>query len=85
LFFSYLSIVLRPVNLVTETVVILIPKEHYYQRSRLVFNMQIEQLDFYVDSKQVSDILDFIKFQSYTITYGILIVNDLFEIFILFL
>ncbi len=75
--FYHLSIVLRPVNLVTEIVAILKPKEHNYERSALSFSIQIDQMDFHIDSKQISDILDFIKFQHYTTIYGTVIINNL--------
>ncbi len=77
-----LNIVLRPVNLATEAVIILKPKEHHYERSTLIFDIQVEQVDFHLDTKQISDMLDFVKFQSYTTIYGMSI---LIELFILYL
>jgi hypothetical protein len=50
--------------------IILKPKEHNYERSTFIFDIQVEQIDFHLDTKQISDMLDFIKFQSYTTIYG---------------
>jgi len=74
---SSMNIVLLPINLVTESVITLKPKEHQYERSRLIFDIEIKQMDFHIDSKQISDVLDFVKFQKYTTIYGIIIFNDL--------
>jgi hypothetical protein len=34
------------------------------------FNIQIPQINLHIDSEQISDVLDFIKFQNYTTVYG---------------
>ncbi|CAF4025351.1 unnamed protein product [Rotaria magnacalcarata] len=61
--------ILRPSNIMTESLVTLKPKQHHYERSKLTFSIQIPKLNFYINSEQISDILDFIKFQNYTIIY----------------
>lgn len=43
----------------------------------MIVDIQIEQIDFNVDPKQISDVLDFIKFQSYTIVYGNILISFL--------
>ncbi len=35
-----------------------------------MFDLNVTQLDFHLDSKQISDMLDFIKFQNYTTMHG---------------
>ena len=66
----YIELVLRPVNLFTEVLITLKPKEHHYERSTLIFDIQIPQIDFHLDTKQISDLLDFVKFQNYTTIHG---------------
>ncbi|CAF3112482.1 unnamed protein product [Rotaria socialis] len=61
--------ILRPSNIMTESLVTLKPKQHHYERSKLTFSIQIPKLNFYINSEQISDILDFIKFQNYTTIY----------------
>ncbi|CAF4689471.1 unnamed protein product [Rotaria sp. Silwood1] len=61
--------VLRPLNLITEIWITLKPKQHHYERSTLIFNIQIPKMNFHVDAEQISDILDFVKFQNYTKSY----------------
>lgn len=68
--FYSLFVVLRPVNLQTEILITLKPKEHHYERSTLLFDIQIPQLNFHFNTKQISDILDFIKFQNLTKIHG---------------
>lgn len=70
IYFYYFVIVLRPINLISESVIILKPKEHYYERSRIIFDCQIEEINIHIDSKQISDMLNFIKYQNYTIIRG---------------
>ena len=70
-------IVLLPVNLITDSVITLKPKEHHYERSTLIFNIHLSRINLHVDTEQISDILDFIKFQNYTTIYGKLIINKL--------
>jgi hypothetical protein len=64
------------VNLITEAVVTLKPKEHHYERSQIIFNVEIPHMELHVDSEQISDVLDFVKFQHYTTVYGTLIHNN---------
>jgi hypothetical protein len=79
-FLNYFSlIVIRSINLVTESVITLKPKEHHYERSRLLFDIRIPTINLYIDSEQISDILDFIKFQNYTTIYGIKIIKLYFQ------
>ncbi len=79
-FLNYFSlIVIRSINLVTESLITLKPKEHHYERSRLLFDIRIPTINFYIDSEQISDILDFIKFQNYTTIYGIKIIKLYFQ------
>lgn len=71
------TLVLRPVNLRTEFFITLKPKEHQYERSTLLLDIQVSQVDFHADMKQLSDVLDFIKFQKYTTIHGIL--HEIFD------
>lgn len=64
-------VVIRPVNLANESIITLRPKENYYERSTLIFDIQIDYLAMYFDTKQFSDALDFIKNQHYTTVFGI--------------
>ncbi|CAF3524936.1 unnamed protein product [Rotaria sp. Silwood1] len=73
IFYNSLKI-LRPLNLITEIWITLKPKQHHYERSTLIFNIQIPKMNFHVDAEQISDILDFVKFQNYTKSYGIVII-----------
>ncbi|CAF0873895.1 unnamed protein product [Rotaria sordida] len=61
--------VIRPSNLLSESLIILKPKQHHYERSTLIFNINIPKMNFHLDSEQISDILDFIKVQDYMKTY----------------
>ena len=57
-------------NLVTECVVVLKPKESYYERSRMYCDIHVEQVAIFINSEQISDILAFIKVQKYTTFFG---------------
>lgn len=46
------------------------PKEHHYERSTLLFDIQLEEVHLHIDPQQISDILDFLKLQNYTTIYG---------------
>ncbi len=41
----------------------------------MTFNFQIPQINLHADSEQISDVLDFLKFQNYTTVYGREIIN----------
>ncbi len=79
------TLVLRPVSPVTECLIILRPKESYFERSRVYFDIQVEKISLHITSEQMSDVFDFIKAQSYTTFYGTEIVNDVFSIYFIFL
>lgn len=64
------DVVLHPVNLFTESLVTLKPKEHQYERSTISVDIDIPQMDLHVDAEQISDVLDFFKHQNYTTIYG---------------
>jgi hypothetical protein len=62
-----LASILRPVNLLAETLITLRPrKEHKHDRNPLTYEIDIEQIHFHVDSKEISDLLHFIQFQDDT-------------------
>ncbi|UJR29329.1 hypothetical protein I4U23_010541 [Adineta vaga] len=61
-----MNYILRPMNLVIECIVVLKPKESYYERSRVYCDIQVEQVSVFINSEQISDILAFIKVQKYT-------------------
>jgi hypothetical protein len=43
-----------------------------YERSIFKINFKIEEMTFKVDPKQLADLLDFAKFQNYSVFYGII-------------
>lgn len=44
--------------------------ENKFDRSAIDLDVQVKQMDLSIDSKQFSDLLDFGKFQNYSILYG---------------
>jgi hypothetical protein len=46
--------------------------EHNFEKASFKVNFKIEQMNFEIDPKQLSDLLDFVKFQNYSVFYGIL-------------
>ncbi|CAF1109897.1 unnamed protein product [Adineta ricciae] len=61
-----MNYILRPMDIITECVVVLKPKESYYERTRMYCDIQVEKINIFVNSEQISDILAFIKVQNYT-------------------
>ena len=57
-------------DIITECVVVLKPKESYYERTRMYCDIQVEKINIFVNSEQISDILAFIKVQNYTTFFG---------------
>ena len=55
---------------------ILQPGEFNFQRPAYDVDIQIEQMSLNIDPKQFSDLLDFIKFQNYSILYGRMIARS---------
>jgi hypothetical protein len=45
--------------------------EQNFERPIIKGKCQFEQMIFQIDPKQLSDLLDFVKFQNYSIFYGI--------------
>ena len=66
--------VLYPTNIRSESLITLRPKEHHYERSTLLFDIQLDEVQLHIDPQQVSDILDFLKLQNYTTIFGLLFV-----------
>ena len=60
-FFVSLSSVLLAVNLLVETLIILRPKEHKDERNTLTDEIDIEQINFHADSKEISEMFDFVQ------------------------
>lgn len=68
---AFLSIVvLHPVNLNLDLTITLQPGEYNFERPAYDIDIHIEELHLNIDPKQFSDLLDFIKFQNYSILYG---------------
>ena len=44
--------------------------ENKFDRSAIDLDIQVKQMDLSIDSKQFSDLLDFGKFQNYSVLYG---------------
>jgi hypothetical protein len=61
--------------------------EHNFEKASFKVNFKIEQMTFEIDPKQLSDLLDFVKFQNYSVFYGILTIlfNYFREILFVFL
>ena len=57
-------------KLLIDYTMILQPGEFNFQRPAYDVDIQIEQMNLNIDPKQFSDLLDFIKFQNYSILYG---------------
>jgi hypothetical protein len=70
-----LKIVLYPVDLEMNFVIKLIAGEHNYHRPTFDINSLIKELTLNIDSKQFSDLLDFAKFQNYSLLYGNLLIS----------
>ena len=61
--------------------------EHNFEKASFKVNYKIEQMSFEIDPKQLSDVLDFVKFQNYSVFYGIftILFIDFIEILFVFL
>lgn len=57
-------------DIITECVVVLKPKESYYERTRMYCDIQVEKINIFIDSEQISDVLAFVKVQNYTTFFG---------------
>ncbi|CAF3452622.1 unnamed protein product, partial [Rotaria sp. Silwood2] len=69
--FILLKIVLHPVNLNFELNIAIKFAEQNFERPIYQIKYKIERMSFEIDPKQFSDLLDFIKFQNYSVFYGI--------------
>ncbi|CAF0818142.1 unnamed protein product [Rotaria sordida] len=67
--FEYVVVILHPVNLNFAFKVGIKFAEQNFQRPIYKIKFQIEQISFGIDPKQFSDLLDFIKFQNYSVFY----------------
>ena len=57
-------------DLALDLTITLQPGEFNFERPAYDINIRIEELHLNIDPKQFSDLLDFIKFQNYSILYG---------------
>lgn len=71
--FSCLNIVLHPTNIHLHLQLILKFAERNFERPILKAIYHIEHINFQIDPKQLSDLLDFVKFQNYSVFYGTLL------------
>ena len=65
-----LKIVLHPTNINLHLQLILKFAERNFERPIMKGIYDIEHINFQIDPKQLSDLLDFIKFQNYSVFYG---------------
>lgn len=65
-----LILVLHPINLKIDLTITLQASEYNFERPAYDVDIQIKELNLNIDPKQFSDLLDFIKFQNYSILYG---------------
>lgn len=65
-----LPLVLYPINLKISFTMTLQPSEFNFERPAYDVDILIEEMDLNIDPRQLSDLLDFIKFQNYSILYG---------------
>lgn len=77
-------IVLFPVNLKFDMEMIVKFCEENFERALIKLYFIIDQMNFKIDPKQLSDLLDFIKFQNYSIFYGYNYFISLFSLNYLF-
>ncbi len=68
--FDYFHIVLYPVNLKYELEMAMKFADRNFERPTFKVNCKIERMSFKIDPKQLSDLLDFVKFQNYSVFYG---------------
>ena len=64
------KIVLHPTNINLHLQLILKFAERNFERPIMKGIYEIEHINFQIDPKQLSDLLDFIKFQNYSVFYG---------------
>ncbi|CAF3597071.1 unnamed protein product [Rotaria socialis] len=64
-----LKIVLHPTNLNLELSVAIKFAEQNFERPTFKIKYKIAQMSFEIDPKQLSDLLDFVKFQNYSVFY----------------
>ncbi len=60
--------------------------EQNFERPIIKGKCRFEQMSFQIDPKQLSDLLDFVKFQNYNLFYGIIHVfflSSIYSVFIL--
>ncbi|CAF3619599.1 unnamed protein product [Rotaria sp. Silwood1] len=67
--FIFFQKVLHPINLNLELEISTKFAEQNFQRPMYKIKYKIEQMSFEIDPKQFSDLLDFIKFQNYSVFY----------------
>ena len=66
----YFNLVLTPVNLNIQLEMIIKFAQQNFERPIIKIICKIDQIGFKVDPKQLSDLLDFMKFQNYSVFYG---------------
>lgn len=73
--FSFDQIVLHPTNVNLHLQLALKFAERNFERPIIKGISHIEHMNFQIDPKQLSDLLDFVKFHNYSVFYG----NCLFD------
>ena len=64
-------LVFHPTNLKFQLEMSMKFAEQNFEKPIVKIDFRIEEMNFEIDPKQFSDLLDFVKFQNYSVFYGI--------------